>query len=257
MKKEELKEFLDKKYVQYNTLEYIESDPIQVPHLFSEKMDIEIASFLTATIAWGNRKSIIKNAKRMMLLLDNAPSDFIINAEESDIQNIEKFVHRTFQPSDFSFFLLSLQNIYKNHNGLEVVFSNFFSRNRSMKESIEGFHKLFFELPHEIRTQKHVANPAKGSSAKRINMFLRWMVRKDAVGVDFGIWNKIPTNSLCVPLDVHVGNVARRLDLLKRKQNDWNALEELMGVLRTFDHADPCKYDYSLFGLGVFEGFGR
>ncbi len=254
MTKSELKEFLDTKVEQYNTTEFIESDPIQVPHLFSKKEDIEISAFLSATIAWGNRKSIIKNAKRMVELLDNSPYDFVLNHEESDLQRLEHFVHRTFNGLDFITFINGLQHIYKSHNGLESVFSKHITNN-SLQSSIHYFKNCFFEIEHLQRTQKHISDPLKNSAAKRINMFLRWMVRNDKTGVDFGIWNSLSPALLSCPLDVHSGNVARKLGLLKRKQNDGKALAELDTALRKLDPNDPVKYDFALFGLGVFEGF--
>lgn len=254
MTKAELKEFLNTKVEQYNRLDFIDSDPIQVPHLFSKKEDIEIAGFLSATIAWGNRKSIIKNANKMMELLDNSPHDFIINHKESDLEKLELFVHRTFNGIDFITFIKALQNIYKNHNGLEAVFAKHVQK-ESIQNAIHEFKHVFFEIEHLKRTQKHVSDPLKNSAAKRINMFLRWMVRNDNTGVDFGIWKNISPSVLSCPLDVHSGSVARKLGLLKRKQNDGKALAELDKALRQLDINDPVKYDFALFGLGVFESF--
>lgn len=254
MTKRELKEFLDAKVEQYNHPRFLESDPIQIPHRFFRKEDIEISAFLTATIAWGNRKSIISNANRMMELLDNAPYDFVTNHRNNDLEKLTGFVHRTFNHIDFSFFITSLQNIYLNHKGLENVFSRGITK-KSMQPAISSFKQTFFELPHQTRTTKHVSDPLKGSAAKRINMFLRWMVRDSSTGVDFGIWKSIPKSILSCPLDVHSGNVARRLKLLKRKQNDAKALAELDHNLRKLDANDPVKYDFALFGLGVFEKF--
>jgi len=254
MNKKELKEFLDSKVEQYNRPDFITSDPIQIPHLFTKKEDIEIAAFLSATIAWGNRKSIINNANKMMHLLDNSPHDFIINHQEQDLEKLETFVHRTFNGLDFITFIKSLKHIYKNHNGLEAIFAKH-AQDNSMQKAIHLFKHTFFEIEHLQRTQKHVSDPLKNSAAKRINMFLRWMVRKDNTGVDFGIWQTISPSQLSCPLDVHSGNVARKLGLLKRKQNDGKALNELDIALRKFDKNDPVKYDFALFGLGVFEGF--
>ncbi|HBR52822.1 MAG TPA: TIGR02757 family protein [Flavobacteriaceae bacterium] len=254
MKQSELKDFLDEKTLRYNQPKFIESDPIQIPHQFSKKEDIEIAGFLTATIAWGNRKSILTNASKMMELLDNAPHDFITHASERDLDILENFVHRTFNGSDFQYFVKALQNIYSKHHGLEAVFTKN-STAESTQQSIHEFKKIFFSLPHLQRTQKHVSDPLKNSAAKRLNMFLRWMVRNDQAGVDFGIWQNIPMRALSCPLDVHSGNVARKLNLLKRKQNDGKALFELDSALRRLDPSDPVKYDFALFGLGVFEKF--
>jgi len=252
--KKELKQFLDEKVIQYNNPLFIESDPIQIPHLFSLKEDIEISGFLTATIAWGNRKSIITNAKKMIGFLGNSPYDFVLNHKPHHIDSIEHFVHRTFNTDDFKYFITALQHIYKNHNGLETLFSINASKN-STQPAIHHFKRLFFEIPHLQRTQKHVSDPLKGSAAKRINMFLRWMIRNDKTGVDFGIWDGLSPAQLSCPLDVHSGNVARKLGLLIRKQNDAKAVMELDKNLRKMEKNDPVKYDFALFGLGVFEKF--
>lgn len=250
----ELKDFLDEKVLQYNTFDFIESDPVQIPHLFSQKEDIEIAGFLSATIAWGNRKMIIKNSHRMMDLMGNAPYDFVMSHTENDLETLESFVHRTFNGGDFSTFIRSLKHIYQNHGGLENVF-NKHQEAGSMQKSIHELKKLFFEIPHQKRSQKHISDPLNNSAAKRINMYLRWMIRQDNKGVDLGIWKDIPPSALSCPLDVHSGNVARKLGLLTRKQNDGKALVELDLQLRKLDANDPVKYDFALFGLGVFEGF--
>ncbi len=252
--KSDLKAFLDDKVAEYNRPSFITSDPIQIPHQFTLKEDIEIAGFLAATIAWGNRTMIIKNANRMMELLDNSPFDFIMNHQEQDLKKFSGFVHRTFNSTDLIQFLKSLQHIYTNYNGLENVLAIKDSSN-SYKTAISSFKQVFFEISHESRTQKHVSNPIKGSAAKRINMFLRWMVRNDNCGVDFGIWKTHNPANLSCPLDVHSGNVARKLGLLNRKQNDWKALSELDTNLRELDKTDPSKYDFALFGLGIFEKF--
>jgi len=251
------KEFLDEKYNQYNTPDFIISDPIQIPHKLTKKEDIEIIAFLSSIIAWGNRKIIIRNAKQMLEILQNNPHEFILNLKKDEIDNISDFKHRTFQLVDFKFFLISLQNIYLKHNGLEAVFTKGYEIDNTIYSAIKYFRQVFFELTHEERTEKHIANVEKKSAAKRINMFLMWMIRKDNRGVHFGLWNKIPAQALKIPLDVHVGNTARSLGLLIRKQNDWQAVEELTNNLKEFDKNDPVKYDFALFGLGVFEGFGR
>ncbi|MGB0880451.1 MAG: TIGR02757 family protein [Polaribacter sp.] len=250
----ELKEFLEEKCILYNNPKFIESDPIQIPHQFSLKEDIEIAAFLTATIAWGNRKMIIKNASKMMDLLGNSPYDFVMNHKNHHLDSFHNFVHRTFNHIDFQFFIKSLKNIYTNHAGLENALS-IQDTTKSLQHAIHKFKTLFFEIDHLPRTQKHVSDPLKNSAAKRINMFLRWMVRSDNKGVDFGIWKTHHPANLSCPLDVHSGNVARKLNLLKRKQNDWKAVTELDTSLRNFDKNDPSKYDFALFGLGVFEKF--
>lgn len=250
----EIKDFLDAKVDQYNNPKFIESDPIQVPHQFSKKEDIEIAAFLTATIAWGNRKSIIKNAKQMMRLLDNSPYDFVINHQDTDLEQLNPFVHRTFNGYDLIQFIKCLKHIYIKHRGLEAVFAKHAKRD-SLQYAIHELKKRFFEIDHLVRTKKHISDPLKNSAAKRINMFLRWMVRNDNSGVDFGIWTSLSPTQLSCPLDVHSGNVARKLGLLNRNQNDAKALFELDTALRELDAKDPVKYDFALFGLGVFEGF--
>jgi uncharacterized protein (TIGR02757 family) len=254
MNPDELQSFLDEKVTQYNTRDFIDSDPVQIPHLFSQKEDIEIAGFLAATIAWGNRKMIIKNAHRMMELMGNSPYDFVLSHQEKDLKDLESFVHRTFNGQDFIGFIKGLQHIYQNHNGLEAVFAQN-QEALSMQKSIHEFKKVFFNVPHTPRTQKHISDPLNNSAAKRINMYLRWMVRQDTKGVDLGIWKSISPAALSCPLDVHSGNVARKLGLLLRKQNDGKALAELDTQLRILDPNDPVKYDFALFGLGVFEGF--
>lgn len=254
MNRTELKDFLDAKVVQYEHPKFLESDPLQVPHHFSMKEDIEISAFLTATISWGNRKSIINNASRLMELLENAPYDFVMNFKEHDLEKLSGFVHRTFNAEDLTYFVRSLRNTYENHGGLEAAFSKNAEKD-SMQLAISSFKQIFFELPYPKRTTKHVSDPLKGSAAKRINMFLRWMVRDNSKEVDFGLWKSIATNQLSCPLDVHSGNVARKLQLLKRKQNDAHALAELDKNLRKLDPIDPVKYDFALFGLGVFEKF--
>lgn len=254
MNKTELKSFLNEKVILYNNPNFIESDPIQIPHLFSLKEDIEIAGFLAATIAWGNRKMIINNSHKMMQLMGNSPYDFVMSHNENQLESLDNFVHRTFNGQDFIQFIKSLQNIYTNHNGLEAIFAKNATKN-SMQKSISEFKKIFFEGNHLARTQKHISDPMNGSAAKRINMFLRWMIRQDNNGVDFGLWKTIPTSALSCPLDVHSGNVARKLELLLRKQNDAKALSELDINLRLLDVNDPAKYDFALFGLGVFEKF--
>lgn len=249
-----LKEFLDEKVNLYNNPNFIETDPIQIPHSFTLKEDIEIAGFLVSTIAWGNRKSIVTNGNRLMDLMGSSPYDFVMDFSEKNADSLSNFVHRTFNPDDLRYFLISLQNIYKNHGGLEKVFTQNI-QTTSMQHAIHNFRKLFFELPHLIRTEKHLGDPMKNSAAKRLNMFLRWMVRRDDSGVDFGIWKNISPSMLSCPLDVHSGTIARKLNLLKRSQNDAKAVQELDNSLRTLDAEDPVKYDFALFGLGVFEGF--
>ena len=255
MNTEELKEFLDEKAEYYETLGFIESDPIQIPHLFSKKEDIEIAGFLASTIAWGQRPTIIRNATFLVESMDMSPFDFISNFQESDLEIFANFKHRTFNFEDLKTFFFALQNIYKNHDGLEMVLS---SSPENMALNISNFKKVFFEIPHLARSQKHVSDPMRGSAAKRLNMYLRWMVRSAKNGVDFGIWNsKLDPKHLYLPLDVHTGNVSKKLGILNRKQSDWKALNEIMSTLRLLDSSDPVKYDFALFGLGVFEDFGK
>ena len=248
---EDLKALLEEKHNQYNRPAFIADDPIAVPHLFSKAEDIEIAGFLTATIAWGQRPTILANARQLMDRMDRQPHDFILNFTESDLEPFASFVHRTFNGQDCTYFLHALQNIYRNHGGLQAAFT---TGKGGIYGCITAFRQLFFELPHPARVQKHVSNPHKGASAKRLNMFLRWMCRKDKRGVDFGLWD-IPMSELHLPLDVHTGNVARKLGLLARKQNDWKAVEEVTANLKKLDAEDPIKYDFALFGLGVFEKF--
>lgn len=254
MNQSELKEFLDEKVQLYNHPKFIESDPIQIPHLYTLKEDIEISGFLTATISWGNRIMIINNSQKLMAKLGNSPFDFVMNHSENDLEKLNDFVHRTFNGTDCITFIKALKNIYQNHNGLEFVFSKNIQIN-TLQQNISSFKSIFFEIEHDYRTQKHVSDPINNSAAKRINMFLRWMVRNDNAGVDLGIWNSISPSQLSCPLDVHSGNVARKLGLLSRKQNDAKALLELDSNLQNLDKNDPVKYDFALFGLGVFEGF--
>ncbi|MEM7163433.1 MAG: TIGR02757 family protein [Bacteroidota bacterium] len=254
MKSEELKSFLDEKVVLYNTPRFIKDDPILIPHEFNLKEDIEISGFLAATIAWGQRKTIIRNAKKILEIMEYSPHDFIVNHNSEERKKCMGFVHRTFNAQDLAFFLQSLQNIYLHHGGLQKTLRPL-KNEHDYSQAISRFKQIFFELDHEKRTQKHVADPLKGSSAKRLNMFLRWMVRKDNCGVDLGIWKEGIPSKLSIPLDVHTGNVARILGLLERKQNDHKAVLELDRNLRQFDPEDPVKYDFALFGLGAYENF--
>lgn len=253
MNLKELKDFLDHKAALYEQPHFLEHDPVQIPHLFKKKEDIEIAGFLVSSIAWGNRVTIIKSGKLMLELMGNDPYHFVKHHTKKDLAPFSNFVHRTFNGSDLTYFIKALKHLYTKHNGLEAAFSKTLTNDR-LDKNIHEFRNSFFELKHEKRTQKHVADPVKGSAAKRINMFLRWMVRDNKKGVDLGIWKKISPAQLSCPLDVHSGNVARNLGLLNRKQNDQKAVEELDLCLRKFDPNDPVKYDYALFGLGVFEG---
>lgn len=252
MKSSDVKAFLDEKYEYFNRPDFIESDPISIPHRYARKEDREIAGFLAATISWGNRKSILNNALKLMKLMDDQPYLFIMDSNDRDMSNFRNYVHRTFNESDVLFFIESLRNIYQNYGGLESAFADALKGGETdVFTAIMHFREAFLSVPHLPRSEKHVANPAKGSTAKRINMFLRWMVRKDDRGVDFGIWNRILPSLLCCPLDVHSGRTARSLGILTRMQNDWQAVIELTKVLKSYDHEDPIKYDFALFGIGV------
>ncbi len=249
-------DFLESKYEFYNQLSFIETDPIFVPHLYTKKEDIEIAAFLTATIAWGSRPTIINNAKKLLNLMGDSPHEYIMQFREKDLVVFSDFVHRTFNGEDCIYFMQGLKNIYRKHGGLEYLFTeNMKGSAASPMNAISYIRKTFFKLPHLPRTEKHFSNPEIGSAAKRINMFLRWMVRDDGRGVDFGLWKNISPSKLMCPLDVHSGRVARKLDLLSRKQDDRKSVEELTANLRIYDPKDPVKYDFALFGLGVFENF--
>ena len=251
---EELRDFLDEKSRLYNHPRFVELDPVQIPHMFSEKEDVEIAAFLTATISWGNRTSIISNAHKMMNLMGNSPYDFIMNYSDEHLERFESFVHRTFNATDFCFFLKALRFIYTEKGGLEEIF-NTYQTPDSLQVAIHQLKKEFFSIPHPARTRKHLPDPLTGSAAKRVNMFLRWMVRKDQCGVDFGIWKDLSPSVLSCPLDLHTGNVARKLGLISRKQNDAKAVSQLDEKLRLLNPDDPVKYDFALFGLGIFEKF--
>lgn len=246
-----LKEKLDKWVDAYNNVSFIVDDPISIPHSFKRKEDIEISAFLSATIAWGNRKMIIKNAQKIMHLMDNQPYEFIMKHKPSDLKKMQGFVHRTFNDSDLLFFIYSLQNLYKNQNGLESVFTKGYETYGNIADSISYFRSIFLEALHENRSEKHISNTQKKSAAKRLNMFLRWMVRHDNKGVDFGLWKNIPCSELLIPLDVHTATVARKLGLLLRKQNDLPSVLELTHNLKQFNPQDPVIYDFALFGAGV------
>lgn len=248
MNKNQVHELLELKWRQYETLDFIENDPILIPHQFSKKEDIEISGFLTAIIAWGNRKSILNSANRMMQIMDHAPHDFILNHMASDLKRCEGFVHRTFNADDLIFFLNRLQQLYQQFSSMEMMLLN--SNSFNAKQDISKFKALFFDGEHLKRTRKHLADPLKKSTAKRINMFLRWMVRPSTKGVDFGLWKDIKPSALNLPLDVHTATVSRKLGLLKRKQNDWQAVEEVTSALLQLDPQDPVKYDFALFGMG-------
>jgi uncharacterized protein (TIGR02757 family) len=255
---QELKAFLDEKVEHYNTTRFIELDPVSVPHQFKKKQDIEIAGFFAATLAWGQRVTVINKCNELMALMDHAPHDFLLHHNEQDLKRFEKFKHRTFNATDALYFIESLSQYYKVHDSMEDAFlprvpdeSGF-----SIESGLMNFHDVFFGLADfPKRTLKHVSTPARKSACKRLNMFLRWMVRQDNKGVDFGIWTKITPAQLVCPCDVHVERVARKLNLMKKKPLNWQAALELTANLRFFDPNDPVKYDFALFGLGIIEHY--
>lgn len=246
-----VKLFLDEQVDRYNRVGFIATDPISIPHRFYRKEDIEISGFLTATIAWGNRTTILKSASRMMEWMDEAPFDFVMNHSDLDLKRLEPFVHRTFNGTDLLAFVGALRHIYLTFGGLEGIFTQY-QTDDSLQPAIHQLKQIFCSCPHLPRTCKHISDPEAGSAAKRINMFLRWMVRRDDRGVDFGLWRGISPSKLSCPLDLHSGRIARMLGILTRKQNDARAVAELDSVLRSFDADDPAKYDFALFGTGVF-----
>ena len=252
--RQRLKEILEEGVNKFNRPSFIESDPISIPHQFSKLQDIEIMAFWTAILAWGKRITIINKANELIQLMDGAPYDFILNHKEKDRQAFLKFKHRTFQPTDTLYFLSFLQNYYKKNESLETAFSQFLEKeDDTVKKALIGFRELFFSLPYAPnRTKKHIATPIRKSTCKRLNMFLRWMVRKDQRGVDFGLWNTIKPDQLLIPLDVHVDRTARSFNLVQRKQRDWLTVLELTNNLKLYDALDPVKYDFALFGMGVF-----
>lgn len=248
-----LKAYLDNCVERFNRPDFIKNDPISIPHRFSTLQDIEIMGFWTAMLAWGQRKTIISKSLELVGLMKGKPYEFVVNHHEKERKVFLNFKHRTFQATDTLYFLEFLQQYYRKNDSLEDAFSRHLSpEDASTEKAISGFHELFFNLPQApARTRKHIATPARNSSCKRLNMFLRWMVRKDDKSVDFGLWQKIKPSQLMIPLDVHVQRVGQRLNLLKRTQSDWKAVEELTNSLRSFDPEDPVKYDFALFGLGV------
>ena len=248
-----LKIHLDQLVEQYNCPGFIENDPVSIPHRFTKRQDIEITAFWTAMFAWGQRKTIINKANELIGLMDGAPHDFILHHQEHERVRFLGFKHRTFQATDTLYFLEFLQWFYQNHHSLEEAFlKNMHPGDPHTESALTGFHRLFFSLPDAPqRTRKHVATPATKSTCKRLNMFLRWMVRQDGRGVDFGLWKNIRPAQLLIPLDVHVERTARQFGLLERKQTDWQAVLELTARLRTLDPEDPVKYDFALFGTGV------
>ncbi len=255
--KDSVRDFLEEKVIQFNQPGFIPLDPISIPHQFSKKQDIEIAGFFAAILAWGQRKTIINKCVELFKMMDNHPHDFLLHHTDSDLKPFLNFKHRTFNEIDTLYFIHFLSNFYRNHESLEDAFLiGQTGRPDSMESMLIRFHEFFFSLPDSPpRTKKHIATPSRKAACKRINMFLRWMVRSDDRGVDFGIWNKISPTQLICPCDLHVDRVARKLGLITRKQTDWLTALELTGRLREFDPLDPVKYDFALFGLGVEEGF--
>ncbi len=251
-----LADFLHAKVKKYNQPGFIKDDPISIPHLFTKKQDIEIAGFFAAIFAWGNRTTIIQKSKELMQRMDNSPHQFITQHTEKDLKKLVDFKHRTFNTADLLYFIEFLSLHYAKNKSLENAFtSGMNKKDETVESGLNSFGKYFFVYEHEKRTEKHIAAPEKKSTCKRLNMFLRWMVRKDDKGVDFGIWENIAPSQLICPIDLHVARVARRLNILQRKQTDWLAAVELTDYLRTLDKDDPVKYDFALFGLGAIEKF--
>ena len=247
----ELKETIDELWLRYDNPDFIEPDPISVPHSFSTQLDREVSGLLAATIAWGNRKAIVKSGHRMMELLDGAPYEFTMGASDKELRGLERYVHRTFNGTDLEVFVRAIRHICATHGSLGEWFQSRWEERQDMRLVLADFRKEFFDFPHPQRSEKHLSSIAKGAACKRLNMYLRWMVRKDPHGVDFGLWERIPSSALYLPLDVHSGNVGRGLGLLERKQSDWKAVEEITSALREFDPEDPVKYDFALFGAGI------
>jgi len=257
MKTGNLEEFLNKKVGEFNQPFFIESDPISIPHLFSKKQDMEIAGFFAAVFSWGNRTTIIRKTKELMLRMDMSPYEFCLNYDLGGLKRLKGFKHRTFNEGDLFYFVEFFHHHYKTSKTLETAFSKWMNeRDPTIENALMGFKNYFFSFEHLKRTEKHISSPLQKSTCKRLNMFLRWMVRNDTAGVDIGIWSKkISPSQLICPIDVHVARVARRLGLLQRKQTDWLAALELTENLKKMDAKDPVKYDFALFGLGAIEKF--
>jgi len=250
----ELRDFLNEKAALYNTPAFIEEDPIGLPHRYSRKEDIEIAGFFAASLAWGSRPLILRAAGKLLHLMGESPYDFVMEAGPSSFRKFQSWVYRTFQPEDVRFFVLALRHVYQSCGTMENAFLHGTEKG-NLSEGIHHFRSVCMQVAHPQRSEKHIADPLSGSAAKRIHLFLRWMVRNDKRGVDFGLWKQISPSILSCPLDVHSGRVARSLGLLSRKQNDAKAVAELDAALRKLDPLDPVKYDFALFGLGVYEEF--
>lgn len=254
MNRDELREVLETLHDRYNRLEFIESDPIRIPRLFSERNDIEIGGLLAATIAWGNRRAIVKNARRLMRLMDDAPYDFTINASDNELNALTDFVHRTFNGGDCIDFVRGIRHICTRYGGIGAFFESEYTACGDMRQAISRFRSEFWRCDHRPRAEKHLSSIDRGSACKRLCMYIRWMVRQDDRGVDFGLWKHIPPSAIFLPLDVHTASVGRSLGLLCRRQNDWKAVEEITAALREFDPEDPVRYDFALFGAGI-DGF--
>lgn len=253
----ELKSYLDEKVLRYNRPDFIPHDPVSIPHLFSKKQDIEISGFWAAVLAWGQRKTIIRKCKELFEMMDGAPHDFMLHHQEDDLKPFLAFKHRTFNATDTLYFIEFLSWYYRRHDSLEEAFSSHLKvTDEHVGPALAGFHELFFSLPDApARSRKHVATPRRKSACKRLAMFLRWMVRDDQQGVDFGLWKQLSPSQLVCPCDVHVDRVARRLGLISRKETDWLTALELTQNLKRMNAQDPVKYDFALFGLGVEEQF--
>lgn len=250
----ELKRFLDSKVAFYNKAAFIAQDPICIPHSFTVRQDIEISGLFAATLAWGNRTTIINSCRKIMLWMDNEPYDFICNHKETDLKAFMHFAHRTFNTTDLLYFISFLQYHYAHYSSLEDAFAPEKKyREADTEKALVHFHNYFFSIEHPERTKKHVATPVRNSACKRLNMYLRWMVRTDNCGVDFGLWKKISSKQLVCPLDVHVARVAARLGLIPDIKSNWKNAVLLTNQLRLMNDADPAVYDYALFGLGAEE----
>ena len=254
MDRDELRDLLEHLHDKYNRVEFIEPDPISIPHLFTDRHDREVAGFMAATIAWGNRKAIVKSARRMMQYMDYAPADFVRNASERELEHLQSYVHRTFNGQDFTDFVLCMRHIIELYGGIGEFFEGCYEATHDMAKVLSEFRREFFSVPHNHHCEKHLSSIDKGAACKRLNMYLRWFVRHDDRGVDLGRWRKIPMSAVYLPLDVDTGNMGRALGLLQRKQSDWKATAEITAALREFDAEDPVRYDYSLFGAGI-DGF--
>lgn len=255
LSREELRELLDELHDRYNTPDFIEADPISVPHSFTDPIDREIAGFMAATIAWGNRKAIVQSSHRMMRYMDNAPADFVLNASDGELTHLSSFVHRTFNGVDFQDFVRGLRHIIRGWGSVGGFFEESYERSGDVRVAISEFRREFFSVEHDKHSEKHLSSIDRGAACKRIAMYMRWFVRRDERGVDFGQWTKIPMSALYLPLDIHTGRMGRAMGLLHRKQDDWKAVEEITTSLRDFSPEDPTRYDYSLFGAGITKLF--